>query len=144
MVLNECLFSYWALAHPIFKITFQANLFVRFLATVEGVLGRGFSVHFCSAFHDMVSFGLMQEVDSIQKIICLHFYWFINLDLRWQMMHVRQCTLFTFDTLFYEYSHILWVVFDYFLHVLNINFKILGWLANEKNDFTLILNVLKI
>ena len=47
------------------------------------------------------------------------------------------------NILFYEYSHILWVIFYYLIHVLNINFKI-KITGQPENKFILVFKYFKL
>ena len=104
MVLNECLFSYGALAHSVFKISFQPDLLMRFL-----VIFKGFELWFFHALLQSISgygelqFDMGSGFCSKEKLFTL--LWSVNPDLKWYVMHVLQRILFIFDTLFYGCSH---------------------------------------
>ena len=74
------------------SLRFQNNFSARFACEISsdslGDLSYGFSVHFCSTFQDIVSFGLMWEMDSVQRRNWLHSYRSLNLDWKGYLMHV--------------------------------------------------------
>ena len=59
--INEYLISYWALAHPVFKITFQSGCLRDFLSTVEMSSCGLFLVFLFSIFLKMVRLLVVKE-----------------------------------------------------------------------------------
>ena len=115
---------------PRFQNNISARLIAIFFGDSWGVeLWITLCVLLPQIFYDGKDLSDMWRNVGLKNLITT--YWTVNIELYWSMMHVCQYMLFTFCTLFYECSHILWVVFCYFIYILNIILK-LGWSANQK------------
>ena len=113
-----------ALTHPVFKITFQ-NFSTRFACDISSSSWGSWAVVSLSTFptHFRICWVLVWCGKQLwSKGNCLHYYWSANFDLKWYVMHVWQCILFIFGTLFMG-VHIIYGWFWLLIHILNVSFK---------------------